>query len=486
MFMSRRVKLKNFANLFGAVIATLALVAIVACGQSDKNAANTADGAAGAADSGICGDGSIDSGEQCDDGNTADGDGCSASCTDEAPSPSEFVDIPLKSEITKVQPMTGIVLWADSHAGTAYKTRDDVIQLEYAYMRPSDIVIGKNQYDWAPLENLLEDIRLRKKQAIIRWYYVYPGNTETAVPAYVKNYPDYQEIIAPSEGQDTAFPDWSHPELQQAHLDFYRAFARQYDKDPRIAFLQVGFGLWGEYHIYDPGIQYGVNYPSRAFQKFFLEQLAGELSDLRWSISIDAGDEENSPISGDEVLLALPFGNFDDLFMHQGHGDYNESMWEVFGYQTRHETAPHGGELSYYSDYDQVHALDAAGMYGRTYESLSEKFHITYMIGNDQPAYQTIARIKEAGMANGYKFTVVKFRTSSNQTQITIRNTGIAPIYYDAYPAINSVRAAASLKGLAPNESLDFTVEAGGDNPELTIECDRLVEGQELEFEANL
>lgn len=31
----------------------------------------------------ICGDGLVDSGEQCDDGNTADGDGCSSTCQDE-------------------------------------------------------------------------------------------------------------------------------------------------------------------------------------------------------------------------------------------------------------------------------------------------------------------------------------------------------------------------------------------------------------------
>jgi cysteine-rich repeat protein len=32
---------------------------------------------------GVCGDGTVDSGEQCDDGNTANGDGCSATCDDE-------------------------------------------------------------------------------------------------------------------------------------------------------------------------------------------------------------------------------------------------------------------------------------------------------------------------------------------------------------------------------------------------------------------
>ncbi|HEV8322591.1 MAG TPA: DUF4215 domain-containing protein [Myxococcota bacterium] len=32
---------------------------------------------------GTCGDGTVDAGEECDDGNTADGDGCSSTCTDE-------------------------------------------------------------------------------------------------------------------------------------------------------------------------------------------------------------------------------------------------------------------------------------------------------------------------------------------------------------------------------------------------------------------
>jgi cysteine-rich repeat protein len=38
----------------------------------------------------ICGDGVLDAGEECDDGNTGDGDGCSASCEVEAAAPSAF------------------------------------------------------------------------------------------------------------------------------------------------------------------------------------------------------------------------------------------------------------------------------------------------------------------------------------------------------------------------------------------------------------
>lgn len=396
-----------------------------------------------------------------------------------------LIDIPLQSQITKVQPMTGIVLWADSYNDTVLKNDDQYIQLEYAYVRPSDVVVGDNLYDWNAVESLLEQIHLHGKQAILRWYYVYPGSA-TAVPKYIKDYPDYRETTALSEGLSTDFPDWSHPELQQATLDFYTAFAERYDHDPRIAFVQAGFGLWGEYHIYDPGVILGKNFPSKAYQKIFLQHLDQVFKELQWSISIDAGDSDNTPIAEDAGLLALHFGNFDDSFMHKEHSDYNKSMWTVFGYTQRYKHSPHGGELSYYSTFDQQNALNVAGMYGRTYETLSKQFYITYMIGNDQPEYQSNERIKQAGMANGYKFHITEFKASQSHSHVSVTNRGIAPIYYDAYIAINGTRAQKSLKGLLPNETLTLEINSGGTQPILTIESDHLVTGQNIQFEANL
>lgn len=397
----------------------------------------------------------------------------------------DYHDVHLSRSITAVQPMTGIVLWEDAWNDDAIKTTPGTVQLEYAYQKPSDIVSAQGVYDWSAFDAFLQRIAARHHQAVVRFYYTYPGQA-TAVPQYIKLRDDYHETSGQSEGEDTDFPDWSNAELQRFHLEFYSAFAERYDDDPRVAFLQVGFGLWGEYHIYDGPNRIGHEFPSHAFQAQFFSHLDSVLQQIPWSISIDAGDEYYSPFTAQAELLNLDFGNFDDSFMCEEHAAYNEDMWTFFGYPQRYIHSPHGGELSYYTNNDQRHALDPAGLYGRTFEELSAKFHISYMMGNDQPDYQTDARIREAGLATGYKFQVVRFRSSPQHSQVGVCNSGIAPIYYPAFVAVNGQRAAQSLHNLLPGYCADFEIEAGGDTPSLSIECDHLVNGQAIEFIADL
>ncbi len=397
----------------------------------------------------------------------------------------DFKAIPLVSEITGVQPMTGIVLWANSHNSSLLKTASEYVQLEYAYLDPAKTVIGAGNYDWSSLEATLNAVRSRGKQMVLRFAYAFPGQT-TNVPNYIKALPDYNETSGITEGRRTYFPDWSNAELQKAHIDLYTAFAERYDNDPRIAFLQVGFGLWSEYHIYQPGVQLGVNFPTKAFQTEFLNHMDDIFDALQWSVSIDAGVQTVSAFQNGSSLMNLDFGVFDDSFMHENHSGYNESMWNHFNYPQRYKKSVQGGEFNYYTNFDQQNVLNPEGIHGRTFADQSAKFHISYMIGNDQPNYQSNQRIREAGLSTGYRFKITSFQASSNQSKVSVTNTGVAPIYYDAFVTVNNVAATQSLKGLLPGTSADFTIAAGGSNPVLSIEADRLVDGQRIEFEANL
>lgn len=394
-------------------------------------------------------------------------------------SSSHYRNIPLKSSITSVQPMTGIVLWTDNH-----KNKTDVISLEYSYMLYNSIVKEKGVYDWSSVDALLEKVASRKHQAILRFRFVYPGY-KTSVPDYIKSLNEYNETEGESEGETTWFPDWTHEELQRFTLEFYSEFAKRYDNDPRIAFIQTGFGLWAEYHIYDGPFILGKTFPSKQFQAAFFKHLDTVFVTTPWSISIDAADEKYSPFKQQSDLKSISFGLFDDSFMCEDHGEYNSRCWNFFD-PNRFLHSPAGGEFSYYTDYDQKHVLDPQGIHGVSWENACKAFHISYMIGNDQVDYQTMDRIKEAGMVAGYKFRITRFLLSDDSALVEVQNTGVAPIYYDAYVAVGGIRARESLKLLGPDSSISCNFAINQNNLDLTIECDHLVPGQRIEYEANL
>ena len=397
---------------------------------------------------------------------------CASALQDEGLRPA-----PLQSRVTHVQPMTGLVFWADSE-----QVSSDAIQLEFSYLKYGDVVSKAGVYDWAPVERVLGAVAGRKHQAVLRFYDTYVGQ-KTTVPDYIKKLPDYKETSALSEKKQTGFPDWSHAELQRFILEFYSKFAEKYDRDARLAFLETGFGLWSEYHIYDGPMKLGKTFPDKEFQEKFLKQLAGVFKQTPWMISVDAAAEETTPFASRRELLDLAFGNFDDSFLCKQHAKENEPNWKFFG-RDRYLRAPAGGEFSYYNDSDQKNALAANGPNGVSFEAAARDFHITFMIANDQPKYQKMERIREAGLACGYRFKIVEFKTGADRSRVTVSNVGIAPIYHDAFVAVNGLRAKASLKGLRPGESRTFDVSGGGDK--VTIESDRLLPGQRIEFDADL
>jgi hypothetical protein len=399
--------------------------------------------------------------------------------TEECRAQERSVAVPLASRITHVQPMTGIVLWT-----TSEHNRTSSIQLEYSYMKYGDVVAERGQYDWGVMDRLLERVAARRHQAIVRFYFVYPGNP-TTVPGYIKALPDYHETRGRSEDKPTAFPDWSHRELQEFTLDFYEKLAARYDDDPRLAFVETGFGLWAEYHIYSGPMLLGKTFPDKSFQAAFARQLGRVFRKTPWMISVDAAAASRTPFAAQRDLLKIPFGVFDDSFLCQQHARENEPNWNFFG-RDRWKRAPAGGEISYYTARDQKEAMAANGPHGIPFEKAAADFHITFMIANDQPKYQKLDRILAAGLACGYKFRILAFEASASRSRVTVTNTGVAPIYHDAYLAVDGVRAERSLKGLLPGESRTDEIKAGGTSPKLTIACDRLVPGQAIEYDANL
>jgi hypothetical protein len=228
----------------------------------------------------------------------------------------------------------------------------------------------------------------------------------------------------------------------------------------------------------------GKTFPTKELQAEFATHLNLQFRETPWMISVDAAGD-HTPFNSNEELAKLPFGLFDDSFNHAKHREENEPNWEVMG-RDRWKISPTGGEFSFFEKVDQRQALSPRGPHGVRFEDQAATYHISFMIGDAQPTFQNGDRIREAGLACGYRFRVTAFRSCEERAEVTIENVGIAPIYFDAYPTLNGVRSPGSLKGLLPGESKRFEIRVGGDDPKLTIECDRLVPGQRIGFDAEL
>jgi len=405
-----------------------------------------------------------------------------------------FSAVDVTSVVDAVQPSTGLVLWSDNASRRNAKYGES-ISLEYAYCLPCKVVKGKKdgavQYNWTSFDSWLSAVASRGHQAVVRFRYEYPGDTgvdgnpgTTAVPDYIKEQSDYSETFFKNDDGPTWYADWTNAELQWFTKQFYADFNEVYGSDPRIAFLELGFGHWSEYHIYGTPLKRGVNFPSAEYQKEFFLYISGVL-DIPWLISIDAAD--SSPIVKDEQLMSLTFGLFDDSFMHKEHeGAYNEECWDAIGRGTRWQTGACGGEISYYTSADQRNFLNPEGMYGVTWEQASSKYHISFMIANDAPSgkYGTAERFKEASMCCGYRFRLTGLYSNGSRTAAYITNTGVAPIYRDAYPAVDGTRSSTSLKGLLPGEEKIFYIDKPTDGSDFSIESDFILPSQSIQFEA--
>jgi hypothetical protein len=350
----------------------------------------------------------------------------------------DFHPVPLRAEIKGTQPMTGLVFWS-----TSEHRKSEVISMEFSYLRYDEVATTRGVYDWSKVERLMSDAAAHGHQLILRLHDTYPGKP-SGVPAWIKASPGYRDLTEKSEGKPTGFPDWTNEEWRRFVLAFVSEFARKYDTDPRLAFLEVGFGLWAEYHVYEPGEKVGVNFPDKAFQTEFMRHMAKEFKVTRWLISKDAHVAERTPFKAMPDLLALPFGE------------------QLMG------------------------SADFARMIGERWETQAGAFHVSFMIADQWPRWMKADELARHSAACGYRFKVERFEASESAARVTITNTGVAPIYYDAYPAVNGVRSAESLAGLLPGARRDFTIASGGTTPRLTIESERLVPGQRIGFESKL
>ncbi|MCO8124073.1 DUF4832 domain-containing protein [Stieleria sp. TO1_6] len=202
-------------------------------------------------------------------------------------------------------PLKGLVPYAAPEPGRFPHS------MEFSYLPLSDLMVGKDQFDWQPMESLLDKIASRGNQAVVRIYMEYPGHDE-GIPEFLetqgmKVHQYTNTNTAPFPPKTVRTPDYEDAGLRTALQDFIRAFGANYDGDPRLAYVTAGLlGTWGEWHTYPRNELWA----SKQTQQLVLDAYAAAFTDTPILLRYPAGPDHGYQAEN----ASRPFGYHDDSF----------------------------------------------------------------------------------------------------------------------------------------------------------------------------
>lgn len=347
--------------------------------------------------------------------------------------------------------------------------------LEFNYLPFSALVVGENQYDWQPLEKMLNDIASRGHQAVFRVFLEYPGKTGV-IPKYlldgglkVHQYVNTNTQPLPPAKIET--PDYADPKLRQAMTRFIHAMGKKYDGDPRLGFITAGLlGTWGEWHTYPRSELFA----SKAVQAEVMDAYTAAFKITPVLLRYPAGPKTWQKADNAQ----RPFGYHDDSFawatLHTGRkGDewFYETALRDAGpaAEKKWKTQPIGGEIRPEA---WGHVFDDSTTIKEVQDFVQcvEATHVTWLMDSGmfrkkQPV-ERIERAKKKVGRMGYEFHVkaVTMHPVMDRyltLEMEVVNRGVAPFYYDWSielgllqdgKVVTSSKATSHLTGLLPGE----------------------------------
>ena len=315
--------------------------------------------------------------------------------------------------------------------------------LEFNYVRFADLVIGPDQYNWAPLEKLLDDVASRGNQTIFRVYLEFSNQTNL-IPQFlldagltVHNYPNNDDPrYKPAET-----PDYENPALRRALTQFIAALGAKYDGDPRIGFITAGLlGSWGEWHNYPRDDLFA----SKTVQTEVLNAYEAAFHTTPILLRYPAGPDDKTHAEN----ASRPFGFHDDSFAWatlETPGRYTDwyymALLNKAGPQARNKwkTMPIGGEIrpeAWGHVFDEKSSLPQI----QDFAACVEQTHVSWLMDSGLFGRAFTPERKERATPlvrrMGYEFHVptVTINEPDPQTihlQLDVENRGVAPFYYD-------------------------------------------------------
>jgi hypothetical protein len=317
--------------------------------------------------------------------------------------------------------------------------------LEFNYLPYSALVKGYDQFDWKPLEELLNDIASRGHQAVFRIFLEYPGK-KGVIPLFlienglkVHKYLNTNTDPLPPAPVET--PDYEDQNLRRSVKNFVAALGKRYDGDPRIGFITAGLlGTWGEWHTYPRDDLF----PSKTVQTEVMDAYEAAFRTTPVLLRYPAGPKNRTKAAN----AGRKFGYHDDSFawstLHTGRKDEDWFFMTALkaagaDAEAKWKTHPIGGEIrpeAWGKVFDAMPAMKQI----QNFRECVEATHATWLMDSGmfqkkQPA-DRIRRAEEEVRRMGYEFhapavTVGAVMDGKPAVTLEVENRGVAPFYYD-------------------------------------------------------
>lgn len=319
----------------------------------------------------------------------------------------------------------------------------NLISYGSGYQRWDKLNPGKGVYDWSELEDLLNVLQEHGLGYALRVFpyspsYIQSDGTPTSeydwTPTWV-----YEEgakkvtAIFEDNGAHAQVPAWDNPIYLKYAKEFATALAAKYDGDPRLEYIDVRtFGEWGEWHVSHLD---GSDMPSLKIQKELLDHYASVFKKTLLALPSDGYGEIYT------YALSLGITKRDDGFIGiPGTADSLVRAYEAGLPTIAENIGSYEAMLSFdnksymrWTPERWVHEITTAHL---TYYVLEQESDCGYRIYKENKALAD-----SMTHVIGYNFmvqqaellTITGDKETANVLNITVKNTGIAPCFFDVY-----------------------------------------------------
>ena len=327
----------------------------------------------------------------------------------------------------------------------------DLVSYGSGYQQWNKLNPAKGVYDWTELEKLLNALAEHNMTYALRVLPYTPSFIKSDFPpqedydwtppfVYEMGAKKIQIDLRGTEYHAYA-PVWDDPIYLQAAKDFAKALAEKYDGDPRIEYIDIRtFGEWGEWHTsHILGSEMPANsvlfdmleYYASLFKKTQLVLPSNGFGDV-YTHALELGITKR-----DDGFIGIP-GRPDTLLRA-----YNANLptiaENIAGYRTMltYDDLIPGGSQKWTAE-RWVDAITTAHL---TYYVLDQDNDCGYYFYKDNKALAD-----SMSKVIGYNFTVTRAElqtvtaadmaagnVATNTLNITVKNTGVAPCFFDIY-----------------------------------------------------